>query len=86
MESNVLVNDIAAYIDIIKCICVVSLGAVGSVGVAISQGGIAKKACEGIAQNPAAEKGIRSIFTYGMILVEAAAIYCLFIALIILFK
>ena len=86
MESNVVMNDFSAYVDVIKCICVVVLVAVGSIGVALSQGGIAKKACDGIAQNPSAERGIRSVFTYGMILVEAAAIYCLFIALIILFK
>ena len=86
MDSNVLLTDAAAYVYVVKCICVVSLVAIGSVGVALSQGGIAKKACEGIAQNPEAEKGIKSVFTYGMILVEAAAIYCLFIAIIILFK
>ena len=78
--------DPATYVWIVKCISAVLLVAVGSIGVATSQGGIAKKACESIAQNPAAEKGIKNVFTYGMILVEAAAIYCLFIALIILFK
>ena len=75
-----------AYIEMAQYISAALVVGFGSMGVAKAQGGIAQSACEGIAQNPSSEKAIRSIFQFGMIIVEASAIYCLFIALLILFK
>lgn len=78
-------ENVINYLEIVKYVSAALLVGVGSVGVAISQGKIAQKACESLAQNEAAEKGIRGIFTMGMFLVEASAVYCLLIALILLF-
>ena len=78
-------ENVIDYLEIVKYLSAALLVAIGSIGVAKSQGGIAEKACESLAQNPAAEKGIRSIFTMAMFLVEASAVYCLLIALMLLF-
>jgi F-type H+-transporting ATPase subunit c len=58
--------------------------AVGAVGSSMAQGKISAKACESLAQNPNAEKSIRTIFFTGIIAIETSAIYCLLIALYLL--
>jgi F-type H+-transporting ATPase subunit c len=84
--NKIMYSNFEAYVEIAQYISAALVVGLGSMGVARAQGGIAQSACESIAQNPSAEKGIRSIFQFGMIVVEASAIYCLFMALLILFR
>jgi F-type H+-transporting ATPase subunit c len=79
------VSQAQSYIIIAKYIGAALVMGLGAIGASTSQGRIAGKTCESIAQNINAEKSIKSIFFIGMIFVETSAIYCLLISLILLF-
>lgn len=83
--TNNVIQNFEAYILITKYIGATLVMALGAIGVSIAQGKIAGKACDAIAQNPSVEKPIKSTFFIGMVFVETSAIYCLMIAIILLF-
>jgi F-type H+-transporting ATPase subunit c len=57
----------------------------GSIGPALGQGFIGMKACESIGKNPDSYGKIRTTMMIAMGLVETSAIYCLMIALLLIF-
>ena len=59
--------------------------AIGSVGPALGQGMIGKKACEAIGKYPESGNKIRLTMILAMAFVESAAIYALLIALLLIF-
>ena len=59
---------------------------IGSIGPAIGQGMIGKQACKSVGENPESIDKIRSLMMFAMILVETAAIYCLIIAFLLIFR
>ena len=68
--------------------CVVAAGigmGLGSFGTGIGQGLAIQKAVEGVARNPGASGKIMTIMLIGLAMIESLAIYCLVVAMIILF-
>lgn len=57
----------------------------GSFGPALGQGLIGMKACENIGKYPDSSADIRLIALMALAFVEASAVYCLLIALILIF-
>jgi len=72
-------------VQISKYLGAVIVMSCGAIGACIGQSKIASKACESLASNENAEKQIRATFFWGMIFVETAGIYCLLLALILIF-
>ena len=67
-----------------------SLGAaivmgIGSVGPALGQGFIGMKACENIGKYPESAGNIRLAMILSMGIVESSAVYCLIVALVLIF-
>ncbi len=58
---------------------------VGALGPSLGQGFVAGKACESIAKNPDASGSIFNNMILGVIFAETSSIYCLIIAIMILF-
>jgi len=58
----------------------------GSIGPALGQGMIGAKACESVGKYPKSFGNIRTIMFIAMGLVETAALYCLVIALLLIFS
>lgn len=58
---------------------------IGSIGPAIGQGMIGMKACENIGKYAENANKIRNTMVLAMSIVEAAAVYCLVIALFLIF-
>ena len=68
--------------------CVVAAGigmGLGSFGTGIGQGLAIQKAVEGVARNPGASGKIMTVMLVGLAMIESLAIYCLVVAMIILF-
>jgi F-type H+-transporting ATPase subunit c len=57
----------------------------GSFGTGIGQGVAISKAVEGVARNPGASGKIMTVMLVGLAMIESLAIYCLVVAMIILF-
>jgi len=66
------------------CFCAALVMGVAALGPGISEGFAAAKAVEGVARNPAAGSITRTMII-GQAVTESVAIYCLLIALVILF-
>ncbi len=67
------------------CISAALVMGVAALGPGISEGITASKAVEGIARNPEAAGDITRTMIIGQAVTESVAIYCLLVALIILF-
>ncbi|MDR0985784.1 MAG: ATP synthase F0 subunit C [Mycoplasmataceae bacterium] len=61
------------------------IAAVGGLGAGIGQGYAAGKACEALARNPEMESRIRTMMIVGAAIAETSAIYCLIVAILLLF-
>ncbi|WP_127942672.1 ATP synthase F0 subunit C [Mycoplasma sp. ATU-Cv-703] len=62
-----------------------ALALLPGIGVGISQGYAAGKACEAVGRNPEAQSKIRTTMIVGIALTETAVIYGLLIAFLLLF-
>ena len=68
------------------CVMAAAVGmGLGSVGTGIGQGIAISKAVEGVARNPGASGKIMTVMLVGLAMIESLAIYCLVVAMIILF-
>ncbi len=76
-ESSVSDN-LGAYIG-------AGVAVIGGVGTGIGQGYAAGKASEAVARNPEAESKIRTMMIVGAAIAETSAIYCLIIAILLIF-
>lgn len=61
------------------------LAMIGALGTGVGQGNATAKACEAVARQPEAEGTILKTLLTGCAVAETSAIYCLVIALILLF-
>ncbi|MBN4089252.1 ATP synthase F0 subunit C [Mycoplasma enhydrae] len=57
----------------------------GSGVVSLGQGIAVAKACEAVGRNPEALSKVRTLLIFGLAIVESASIYCLIIALLLIF-
>ena len=57
----------------------------GSIGPALGQGLIGMKACENAGKYPASYTNIRTLMAISMAIVETVSLYCLLIALLLIF-
>lgn len=73
------------YAKAAAVISVAFLMGIGSVGAALGQGLIGAKACENIGKYPESAKTIRAAMMLALIFVETGAIYCLLLALILVY-
>lgn len=74
--------------DWIAVVSIVTAGltiAIGSIGPALGEGKALAQALESIARQPDASNNITKTLFVGLAMVESTAIYCLVIALILLF-
>ena len=68
------------------CVMAAAVGmGLGSFGTGIGQGVAISKAVEGVARNPGASGKIMTIMLVGLAMIESLGIYCLVVAMIILF-
>ena len=68
------------------CVMAAAVGmGLGSFGTGIGQGVAISKAVEGVARNPGASGKIMTVMLVGLAMIESLAIYCLVVAMIILF-
>ena len=68
------------------CVMAAAVGmGLGSFGTGIGQGVAISKAVEGVARNPSASGKIMTVMLVGLAMIESLAIYCLVVAMIILF-
>ena len=68
------------------CVMAAAVGmGLGSFGTGIGQGIAISKAVEGVARNPGASGKIMTVMLVGLAMIESLAIYCLVVAMIILF-
>ena len=79
MEDLLFYAKAAAYIG-----AAIAMG-IGSLGPALGQGMIGAKACENIGKYPESYGNIRMTMMIAMGFVESSAIYCLIIALVLIF-
>ncbi|QQR53510.1 ATP synthase F0 subunit C [bacterium] len=79
--NNIFYAKAAAFIG-----SAIAMG-LGSIGPALGQGLIGMKACEGLAKekDPEVAGKIRTTMLIAMAMVETSAIYCLLVALLLLF-
>jgi len=76
----------ATLIFSIVCMAVAGLTtAIGSIGTAVGQGRAVDSALDAIARQPDASDRISRTLLVGLAMIESLAIYCLVIALIVLF-
>ncbi|WP_029905565.1 ATP synthase F0 subunit C [Mycoplasmopsis opalescens] len=61
------------------------LAMLGSFGCGLGQGIAAGKACDAVGRNPEAASKIRTMMLIGQGVAESSAIYCLIVAIIIIF-
>ncbi|MCO8193429.1 MULTISPECIES: ATP synthase F0 subunit C [Anaerofustis] len=61
------------------------LAMIGALGTGVGQGNATGKACESVARQPEAEGTILKTLLTGCAVAETSAIYCLVVALILLF-
>ena len=68
------------------CVMAAAVGmGLGSFGTGIGQGVAISKAVEGVARNTGASGKIMTVMLVGLAMIESLAIYCLVVAMIILF-
>jgi len=68
------------------CVMAAAVGmGLGSFGTGIGQGIAISKAVEGVARDPGASGKIMTVMLVGLAMIESLAIYCLVVAMIILF-
>jgi F-type H+-transporting ATPase subunit c len=68
------------------CVMAAAVGmGLGSFGTGIGQGIAISRAVEGVARNPGASGKIMTVMLVGLAMIESLAIYCLVVAMIILF-
>lgn len=75
-------------IDLVATVSIVVAGltiAIGSIGPAIGEGLALSRAMEAIAQQPDASNTLTRTLFVGMAMIESTAIYCLVVALILVF-
>ncbi|VEU59245.1 ATP synthase F0 subunit C [Mesomycoplasma neurolyticum] len=58
---------------------------IGVMGIGVGQGYAAGKAVEAVAKNPEAEKSIVKLLIIGCAIAETSSIYCLIVAILLLF-
>ncbi|NQX83750.1 MAG: ATP synthase F0 subunit C [Mycoplasmataceae bacterium] len=61
------------------------LAAIGMIGTGLGQGMAAGQAALSVGRNPEAESKIRSMMIVGQAIAESAALYCLVIAILLIF-
>ena len=69
------------YVLIAAALCI----ALGATGCAVAQGRVIEKVAESIARQPEATNDLRGSMIIGLAMIESLAIYCLLIALLIIF-
>lgn len=77
-DTGGLTDHVGAYIG-------AGVATVGMLGAGIGQGYAGGKACEALARNPEMESKIRTMLIVGAAIAETSAIYCLIVALLLLF-
>lgn len=73
------------YVNIVSIFCAALAVSVGSVGPALAEGRAVAAAMEAIARQPEAANTISRTLFVGLAMIETTAIYCLVIALLLLF-
>jgi F-type H+-transporting ATPase subunit c len=73
------------YVKIISIICATLAVSFGSIGPAIAEGRAVAAAMEAMARQPEAANTISRTLFVGLAMIETTAIYCLVIALLLLF-
>ncbi|MGE4170081.1 MAG: ATP synthase F0 subunit C [Candidatus Margulisiibacteriota bacterium] len=74
--------------EVIKAVAVFSAGmcmAVGAIGTGLSEGYAAAKACEAVGNRPDEAASITRTMIIGQAVTETVAIYCLVVALVLIF-
>jgi F-type H+-transporting ATPase subunit c len=71
--------------EVMKLLAAALVMAIGSIAPAIGEGLVASKGIEGIGRNPEAADKIFTNMIVAMAVIESIAIFCLVVALIILF-
>ena len=69
------------YVLIAAALCI----ALGAAACAVAQGRVIEKVAESIARQPEAANDLRGSMIIGLAMIESLAIYCLLIALLIIF-
>ncbi|NLM17705.1 MAG: ATP synthase F0 subunit C [Candidatus Riflebacteria bacterium] len=77
--------DYQALYSIVKVIAIAFVMGVGTIAPAVSLGKAVVQAIESTARQPEAAGSIRTLLLMGAALIEAIAIYCLLIALILFY-
>ncbi len=78
--------EVLATVKAAACIAAAIAISVGCVGAALGQGMIGKQACDSIGKYPDSSGKIQTAMMMSLAAVESCAVYCLLIALIVLFK
>jgi F-type H+-transporting ATPase subunit c len=78
-------NDLHLF-SLLSTIVAGTVIAIGVIGPAIAMGRAISSAMEALARQPEAEKTITRTLFIGLAMIESLAIYCLVIALIVLFR
>lgn len=73
------------YVNIVSIFCAALAVSVGSVGPALAEGRAVAAAMDAIARQPEAANTISRTLFVGLAMIETTAIYCLVIALLLLF-
>lgn len=73
------------YIGIVSIVCAALAVSFGSLGPALAEGRAVAAAMEAIARQPEAANTISRTLFVGLAMIETTAIYCLVIALLLLF-
>lgn len=73
------------YAKAAACIGAALAMGIGTIGPALGQGMIGKKACESIGKYPESAQKIRTAMMLALALVESSAVYALIVALLLIF-
>ena len=73
------------YIELVSIICAALTVAFGSIGPALAEGRAVAAAMDAIARQPEAAGTVSRTLFVGLAMIETTAIYCLVIALLLLF-
>ena len=73
--------------DFVQAMALIGAGlaAIGMIGTGLGQGIAAGQAALSVGRNPEAESKIRSMMIVGQAIAESAALYCLVIAILLIF-
>ena len=78
-------NDIT-WFSLVSTVAAAAAIALGAIGPAIAMGRSITQALDALARQPEAERAITRTLFIGLAMIESLAIYCLVIALILLFR